>query len=165
MAQPAHDSQHGAIGDHPGCRERVRPQVVDRVDEGDAPDRRDDGRGKSDGQGRMIDIHDVGTPRGGEAVDRQRDRKRDVVEHSPQRRAAVAGVERQAVDRDVVHRVAADELEPVSGIERAAGIVRESGHHADIVAVRAQRFREIDALQDGLGLEPLRRIENSHRRD
>src|SRR5262245_8572521 len=70
MAQPVDNPQREAVGDHSRSDECARPHVVYRVNKRDAADRRDDGCGKADGHGWMIDVHDVRAPLGDEAIDR-----------------------------------------------------------------------------------------------
>src|SRR5262249_51514926 len=91
LAQPTYDSQDITIGDHPRCGERVRPHIMYRIDERDTANRCDQGSGEPNRQGRMIDIHDIGTRRSDEAVHRQRSGEGDIVEDAAECGTAMAG--------------------------------------------------------------------------
>src|SRR5262249_41946555 len=154
-AQRPDKSQDRAIYEHSRGRKRVRPHVLDVVDERNAPHRSYKPSNKPDGQWRVICIENVRPLAVEESVDGHRDSKRDIVDNSTYSRATVAWVERHPVDRNVIHDVAAKQFQSISRIKCAAGIIWKPSDHANVMALSPYQLYEVDALQDRFRLKPL----------
>jgi hypothetical protein len=68
-AQHIDNPKDRAARNHAGGGERIRPQVLNVIDDGDAPHRRNDDGSQPDGQWRMINVKHIG-PAHDQAVDR-----------------------------------------------------------------------------------------------
>ena len=166
VSEGAHHADRGrqAVGaTQPGRAHRIGPQVLHVQNERQAPDAPGQRRRQADRDRRVINISEVEPPRPQQAINQHSEEEGQEVQRPPDRRMVMAGVKRQASDAHAFQHLVLDRSHAISGIEPSGGIIGQAGHDSHLVARILKRADEGQSLDDvGLGLEPLRQIEDPH---